>query len=617
MSWTPSLGAWLDGNGVRFRVWAPAIQHVDVRIDALGDIPLTRSGDGYHAGFVAGFGAGARYKFVLDGGSAFPDPASRFQPEGVHGPSEVVDASVFPWTDGQWGGLSIESLVLYQLHVGTWTPDGTFRGAADVLPRLVDLGVTAVQLLPLADFAGDRNWGYDGVSLFAPARPYGRPDDLREFVDRAHALGLGVILDVVYNHFGPDGAYHGTFSPGYFTSRHESPWGAGINLDGDGASEVRCFFIESALHWLHEYHVDGFRLDATARLLDDSPRHFLRELAETVQDAAPFGRRPIVIAEDHRNMAALLHPRSSGYGIDAVLADDFHHEVRRMIAGDHEGYYQDYAGSASNIAATLRRGWFYTGQQSAYWDEPRGSDPSGIPLPRFVHCIQNHDQVGNRAEGDRLPVTAGLAATRAATALLLSSAATPLLFMGQEWAASTPFQFFTDHHDELGRLVTEGRRREFGAWSAYADPVMRERIPDPQSLSTFDVSRLRWEEREQEPHASMLRLTTALLRLRRSERALRWDEGAEQDAYPLGEDTVALCRERDGDALVLVARLRGSGPVYLESADRLRVLLTTEDDAYAADPMPIAIDADDGNVQLGFQRPGAVLLRGRLANPWR
>jgi maltooligosyltrehalose trehalohydrolase len=616
MTFLPSLGAWLTDGGVRFRVWAPDHERVDVRIGAESDYRLSREAGGYHAGLLPVIGAGARYKYVLDAGDAFPDPASRFQPEGVHGPSEVIDASAFEWTDDAWPGLQLESLVVYQLHIGTWTRAGTFVSATEALPRLAELGVTAVQLLPIADFAGDRNWGYDGVSLFAPARCYGRPDDLRAFVDRAHALGLGVLLDVVYNHFGPDGAYHGTFSEHYFAEHHRSPWGAGINLDGDGSEAVRRFFIESALHWLHEYHVDGFRLDATARLVDDSSRHFMLEYTETIQNVAMRERPPLVIAEDHRNLAALLHSRDQGgYGIDAVLADDFHHEVRRAIAGDNEGYYQDYAGSAGNVARALRQGWLYTGQHSAYWNEHRGTDPTGVALPRFVHCIQNHDQVGNRAEGDRLPATAGQPATRAATALLLCSAATPLLFMGQEWAASSPFLFFTDHHEELGRAVTDGRRSEFSAWSEYADPKLWERIPDPQALSTFTASRLRWEEREREPHASMLRLTGELLRLRRTEPALVWADGVMQDAFPIDDDTVALTRECGDEAVVLIAKLRG-GPsaVHVEPGGALRVVLTTEDDDYTADPMPIAINADDGAVQIAFERPGAVLLRGRVAS---
>jgi maltooligosyltrehalose trehalohydrolase len=616
MTWRPSLGAWLEAGSTYFRVWAPDHNRVDVSIEGGDTHTLQRETEGYYSGVLPDVWAGARYRYVLSASEAFPDPASRFQPDGVHGASEVVDPRSFAWTDEGWAGLKLETLVIYQLHVGTWTPQGTFASATELLPRLVELGVNAVQLLPIADFAGNRNWGYDGVSLFAPARCYGRPDDLRAFVDRAHALGLGVILDAVYNHFGPDGAYHGRFSTRYFAEHHHSPWGEGINLDSEGSPAVRHFFMESALHWLHEYHVDGIRLDATARFVDDSARHFLDEYTETVHDALPFGRRPIVIAEDHRNLATLLHAREAGgYGIDAVLADDFHHEVRRAVAGDHEGYYEDYSGSARQVAVTLRRGWLYTGQHSAYWGEARGSDPSGIGLPRFVHCIQNHDQVGNRAEGDRLPVTAGLASTRAATAVLLCSAATPLLFMGQEWAASSPFLFFTDHHEELGRLVTEGRRREFGAWSAYQDPALRERLPDPQSLATFEASRLRWDERQREPHASMLRLTTDLLHLRQTEPALRWNEGAQQGAFPLDEDTVAVSRECGGEALTLIAKLRGAASrVRVEPAGAVRILLTTEDDGYAPDPTPIAIDVDDGIVQIAFERPGAVLLRGRVAS---
>lgn len=617
------LGAWVELDAVRFRVWAPDAQRVAVVVEGGGEHPLAPGAHGYHEGHVSG-GSGMRYRYRLDGRGPLPDPASRYQPEGVHGPSAVIDPRLYEWQDNGWQGVPLERLVTYEMHVGTWTPERTFRAAASRLDALADLGVTAVQLMPIADFPGERNWGYDAVSLFAPARCYGTPEDLRAFVDRAHQLGIAVILDVVYNHFGPDGAYHGQYSHQYFSERHRSLWGAGINLDGPGSEQVREFFIESALHWLREYHVDGFRLDATHALQDDGPRHFLAEYAERVHAAARTHHPPLLIAEDHRNLARLLQPASAGgYGFDGVLADDFHHEVRRLVAGDDEGYYQDYAGTADAVAKTVQLGWEFTGQYSAYFGEERGTSPDDIALPHFVLCLQNHDQVGNRAFGDRLTEGADLAQVRAATTLLLCVAETPMLFMGQEWAASTPFQFFTDHHDELGRAVTEGRRQESRHWSAFRDPEVRAQIPDPQSRSTFEASILRWEERDTEPHASMLRLHRALLALRAAEPAFQWREGAAQHASALDKDSVAVVRSIDDHAAVLVVHLRG-GPADLDvapetlgarAADGWDVLLSTEDGAYVSDAQPIEVDAAEMSIRCRFQRPGAVLLRPRPSEP--
>ncbi|MGE0228058.1 MAG: malto-oligosyltrehalose trehalohydrolase [Dehalococcoidia bacterium] len=613
MTWIQRLGAWPEGDGVRFRVWAPTATRVELRVEGEGagaQVALQPADDGYHSVHVAGLAPGTRYSYLLDGHGPYPDPCSRFQPDGVHGPSEVIDPA-FQWTDTAWQGLPLATLVTYELHVGTFTPQGTFAAAREALPAVADLGVTAVQLLPVADFAGNRGWGYDGVALFAPARCYGRPEDLRAFVDRAHALGMAVILDVVYNHFGPDGAYHAAFSEQYFNPNHQTLWGSAINLDGAGSEAVRAYFIESALHWLHEYHVDGFRLDSTHALIDAGPRHFLIDYANAVHSAVSTRHRPLVIAEDHRNLdTLLLPPERGGYDLDAVLADDLHHEVRRIVAGDNEGYYQDYRGAADDLATCLERGWLYVGQHAPYWGEPRGTDPGDLALPHFVHCLQNHDQVGNRPFGDRLTATARLHAVRTATAVLLLSAATPMLFMGQEWAASAPFQFFTDHNEELGRAVTEGRRSEFRAWAAFRDEATRDRIPDPQSPATFERSKLDWDQRERPPHAGVLAWHRRLLQLRRDEPALRWTEDATQRARPVDEDTIALERWSGGAAMLLVARLRGDAAT-LElpelSNGRWTPVLTSEDAAFADDPTPIEVDLSTGRCT--FARPGAVLFR--------
>ena len=610
MTWRPSLGAWVETGGVRFRTWAPEMRQVALQLEPGGErIAMERDANGYWTAHVPDLAAGARYRYVLDGQGPFPDPASRFQPEGVHGPSEVIDPSRFVWSDADWNGVPLERLVTYELHIGTLTAGGTFAAAVEVLPELVELGVTAIQLMPVSAFPGQRNWGYDGVQPFAPARAYGTPDDLRALVDQAHRHGLGVILDVVYNHFGPDGAYQGAFSPHYFSDRHSSPWGQGINLDGPHSGEVRHYFIESALHWLHEHRVDGFRLDATHALIDDSPVHFLAEYAAALHENGP-GRHPLVIVEDHRNLAELLHPPSEGgYGLDAVLADDFHHEVRRLLAGDDEGYYEDYQGTTEQTALSMRQGWTFTGEHSRFFDEPRGTDPSGIPLQRFIHCIQNHDQVGNRPFGDRLHHEIDLDAYRAASALLVLGAATPMLFQGQEWATSAPFQFFTDHHDELGRLVTEGRRREFRAWSAFSDPERREQIPDPQAPDTFERSRLRRDERDREPHAGVERLYRDLLRLRRSHPALDPVRRAAFEADALDEDTVALHHRAGEDAVLALVRLRGEGEVAIPSdppSGDWKVALTTEDEGYVTAPLPPRLDPALRHVV--FQRPGAIVL---------
>ncbi|HUG55136.1 MAG TPA: malto-oligosyltrehalose trehalohydrolase [Vicinamibacteria bacterium] len=615
--WRPSLGAWPEAGGVRFRVWAPARRRVDLVLEDGPPRPMDKQADGTFHGFVPGLSTGARYRYRLDEEEGpFPDPVSRFQPEGVHGPSEVVDPGSFPWSDAGWSGLELDDAVFYELHVGTFTPEGTFAAAMARLPYLRDLGVTAVELMPIADFPGARNWGYDGVSLFAPARCYGRPDDLRRFVDHAHALGLAVALDVVYNHFGPDGAYQGAFSPYYFSDRHFTPWGQAINLDGPHRERVREYFVENASHWVREYHVDGLRLDATHALVDESPRHFLAELTSRVKAVAPE-REVLVVAEDHRNLAHMVRPQDEGgWGLDAVWADDLHHQMRRGLAGDSDGYFRDFTGNVRDLAETIQDGWFFKGQRSEHLDGPRGTDPAGLRPRRFVVCLQNHDQVGNRALGERLSHQVDLAAYRAASVLLLCAPETPLLFMGQEWAASSPFLFFTDHNKELGRLVTEGRRREFQTFAGFSDPAARERIPDPQAEETFRRSRLVWPEAEREPHASTRRLYQALLRLRREEPLLRtasWEGFAVRAG---GDSALVLARHLpDRGALAAFIQLRGESTVGLRQADvgpgggRWSVVLDTEDPSFSPDAVPVDVDLTTSAPRVRFRRPGAVVLR--------
>ncbi|MBV9774877.1 MAG: glycogen debranching protein GlgX [Gemmatimonadetes bacterium] len=619
---TRRVGARIEGAEVEFRVWAPGHQRVDVVVyGSRGESVYTMGseGEGYFAARVSGIGAGARYRYRLDGGDAFPDPASRSQPEGVHGPSEVVDPAAFAWSDEEWRGIPLEEMVIYEVHVGTVTPEGTFDALVGRLDDVAELGVTALEIMPVAEFSGERGWGYDGVDLFAPFHAYGGPEGLRRLVDAAHARGLAVVLDVVYNHFGPEGNYLPAFTSGkIFTERHHTPWGAGINYDGEGSAAVREFVVQNALHWAHEYHVDGLRLDATHAILDDSPTHLLTELATRVRRSLPEGRHFVLMAEDERNERRLVTPvEEGGVGIDAVWADDFHHQVRRGAAGDSEGYFADYTGTAVDLAGTLVRGWFYEGQRSANRGEPRGTPSAGIPPQRFVHCIQNHDQVGNRAMGDRLSDGVPLPVYRAASALLLLSPYTPLLWMGQEWAATTPFLYFTDHPEELGKLVTEGRRSEFGHFSAFADPEMRERIPDPQAPATFERSKLRWDERDRPPHSGVLALYRELLKLRREEPALRERGRDSFRALALGETGVALRRQAaGGETLLLVASL--SGPLRVDTAAHgetvapadggWELLLSTEEARFGGvGEGEVARLGEDGTLELAG--PGAVVLR--------
>jgi maltooligosyltrehalose trehalohydrolase len=623
--WHPTLGATVDTlGGTVFRVWAPDTRAAEVVVER-PDQPaerrtLARDANGLFSGIFPDLGPGTRYRYRLDGDGPFPDPASRYQPEGVHGVSVSVDPDAFRWSDLQWPGLPLHALVLYELHVGTFSPSGTFAGVTERLPYLRDLGVTGIELMPIADFPGSRNWGYDGVALFAPARCYGTPDELRRLVDTAHGLGLAVVVDVVYNHTGPDGSYLSRFSPYYFTDRHASPWGQGVDLDGAHSSHVREFFIENALHWIHEYHLDGLRLDATHTIQDESPRHFLAELTARVHDSVS-GRQVHVIAEDHRNLAMMVTPQAEfGWGLDAVWADDFHHQMRRLLAGDRDGYYRDFSGTTNAVATTLQQGWFFTGQYSEHLREPRGTDASSIPPARFVICLQNHDQVGNRAHGERLNHQIDAAAFRAATVVLLMAPHTPLLFMGQEWAASSPFQYFTDHAEPLGRLVTEGRRREFRDFAAFSGDAAGEDVPDPQAAATFRRSRLDWSEPETEPHASMVRFYSAVLALRRREFS-HGDDGATFRVRAFDEGTLLMCRSSAAGVRHLVIACLGtpgvvdlSGHEFNENTlDGWVPVFSSEIPEFGASTAPPEVVHTGLAPLIRFTGPGAVILRSVLS----
>jgi maltooligosyltrehalose trehalohydrolase len=602
-----SFGAHVVDDGTRFTVWAPRALEARVAIESgerAGEHAMTQDGDGAFSAEIQGVRPGDLYRFRIDDSPPMPDPASRFQPLGVHAASQVVDPTTFEWHDEAWPGIDRERALIYELHVGTFTSAGTFASAATKLPYLRDLGITVIELMPVADFAGDRNWGYDGVCLFAPSRAYGEPDDLRRFVDEAHRHGLAVMLDVVYNHLGPDGAYMSAFAPSFFTSRHPSAWGDGVNVDGQESSMVRRFILENAAYWIADFHLDGLRLDATHALADDSRVHIVAEIAAAARAAAD---RPVmVVAEDHRNLAEMLRePEEGGWGLDGVWADDFHHIARRILAGDSEGYYEDFAASLADLAATLRQGWFYTGQHSKHLDENRGTDPEGIPPRKFIICLQNHDQIGNRAFGDRLHHVIPLPAYRAASALLVLAPATPMLFMGQEWAASAPFRYFTDHNEELGAQVVKGRRREFRRFSQFRDPVLRGRIPSPQALDTFESSRLNWDERERDPHVGVWRLYRRLLELREMGLRMAADMRQQVDIRLPDDDTIVIEYASGPSYLSIVARLRGSGPVELPDVPgHARVILTTEDAEYARDGRVPELTG----TRLVFPVPAAVIL---------
>ena len=620
--WTPSLGAIVGPDATTFRIWAPGHQRIELVVERKPR-PLRQESRGYWTGTFSDLGPGTLYQYRIDGDEArtFPDPASRYQPYGVHGPSQVIDPSAFRWTDTGWRPPALDQTVFYELHVGTFTEAGTFCAVIERLDHVRALGVSTIELMPVGDFPGERNWGYDGVAIFAPARCYGTPDDLRALVDAAHARDLAVCLDVVYNHLGPDGAYATVFSPHYFTDRHSSPWGRGVNLDGPHSEHVRAFFIENALHWIREYHVDALRLDATHAMHDESPRHFLAELVSAVRAQAP--RPVLLVAEDSRNLVTLVQPiDQGGYGLDAVWADDFHHEARVHTAHDAESYYRDYTGSTEDLATTIEQGWFFAGQRSIHLDGLRGVDPTAASPQQFVICIQNHDQIGNRADGARLNHQIDPAAYRALSAVLLLAPETPLLFMGQEWAAQTPFLFFTDHHEELGRQVTAGRREEFSAFTAFRDPMTRARIPDPQQVHTFERSRLRWSECDQPSHAGVTRLYQRLLMLRRNtpRRARHQFSARAVDAHTIA---LSLDPSRDARGLAVVARLSGgAADVMLPvDGDSPVVLLTTEDADVTVDSSPIEVvncavagdTREASQLRLRFARPGAVVFGGCLA----
>jgi malto-oligosyltrehalose trehalohydrolase len=519
------FGAELRESGVAFRLWAPALREAVLCVGegaATGThrVAMEPRDDGWFEAFVPAARAGTRYRYDVGNGLRVPDPASRFQPDDCHGSSEVVDPRAYAWRADGWRGRPWHEAVVYELHVGTFTPHGTFRSAIERLDDLVALGVTALEIMPVADFPGRWNWGYDGVLFYAPDSSYGRPEDFKALVDAAHERGLMVLLDVVYNHFGPDGKYLHAYAPDFFTERHRTPWGAAVNYDGDGPGQqsrwVREFVIHNALYWLEEYRLDGLRLDAVHAIADDSRPDVIDELVARVAAGPGAERHVHVVLENDRNEARYLRDEPGRAArCAAQWNDDFHHACHVLATGETAGYYVAYADDPlGHLGRCLTEGFAYQGEVFPYSGEPRGRPTRGVPLTAFLGFLQNHDQVGNRAFGDRIGAVADRRRLALVTAIHLLAPSPPLLWMGEEWLAGAPFQYFCDFHPALSDLVRKGRREEFARFPEFADPALRERIPDPAAPATFARSKLDWAERGRAPHDAWLATCTELLRLR-------------------------------------------------------------------------------------------------------
>jgi malto-oligosyltrehalose trehalohydrolase len=569
------FGAEALPGGVRFQLWAPGAERVELLLGTGREQRserLERAADGWHRAEIADAGPGTRYQYRLPDGLAFPDPASRFNPEDVHAPSEVIDPAAYAWRDEGWRGRPWNEAVIYETHVGCFSSRGTYEGIEERLDYLLGLGVTAIELMPLADFPGARGWGYDGVLAFAPESTYGRPEALKRLIDAAHERGLMMLLDVVYNHFGPDGNYLHAYAPQFFTDRHETPWGKAMNFDSDGAAVVRQFFIHNALYWLEEYHFDGLRFDAVHAIRDESAPDLLTELARAVHEGPGRERHVHLVLENDLNAAHRLErtaERLPRY-FTAQWNDDFHHAAHVMLTGERDGYYGDYPeDSARLLGRCLAEGFAYQGDPSPFRDQERRGEPSAhLPPGAFVDFLQNHDQVGNRAYGERISRLSSEQALRTLTTILLLAPSPPLLFMGDEFAAASPFLFFCDFTGELAKQTREGRRREFARFESFRDPAVAASIPDPLAVDTFKASRLDWSELETARGRRWLALHRTLLDARRKAIApliprLRDARHAHDPAAPRRLDVE--WRLEGGGALRLRASL-GDADARLEAA---------------------------------------------------
>ncbi|OIQ11815.1 malto-oligosyltrehalose trehalohydrolase [Neomoorella thermoacetica] len=612
MTYSVSLGATYLGDGrCRFHLWAPLAESVAVQIVAPEERlePLTRKERGYFQGEVAGVVPGSLYYYLLDG-QQLPDPASRYQPRGVHGPSQVVDAKAFSWSDRCWPGPKGEDLIFYELHVGTFTPEGTFEAIIAHLDDLRTLGVTAIELMPVAQFPGSRNWGYDGVFPFAVQNSYGGPEGLRRLVDTCHRYGLAVFLDVVYNHLGPEGNYLAKFGP-YFTERYRTPWGQALNFDGPGSDEVRRFFIENALYWLTEFHLDGLRLDAIHAIMDKSALPFLEELAAAVKlQAERLDRRVYIVAESDLNDPRVIRPKElGGYGLDAQWCDDFHHALHALLTGERNGYYRDF-GTLGNLARAFREGYVYTGQYSAYRQRRHGRRPHPCKGNQFVVFTQNHDQVGNRARGERLSTLVPFVKLKLAAAVVLLSPFVPLLFMGEEYGETAPFQYFTSHSDpRLIAAVRRGRREEFAGHNWTGE------VPDPQDEATFRRSRLNHGLSLQGQHRVLWEFYRQLIQLRRELPALTELNLENMEVITCEEDLVLFVRRwsRDSEVGIIFSFSNSAtAPTLPLPAGHWRKRLDAAEERWLGDGSTIpALLVSQGKMQVPLT-PGACLLFERI-----
>lgn len=588
--WWYPVGGQLHEGGAVFRVWADAHKTVSVRVNGR-DYELNREASGYFFGHVEGVREGDTYSFLLDSEGPYPDPASRFQPEGPHGPSQLVNPDRFAWTDDAWPGIAMPSQVIYEMHVGTFTPEGTWQSAIKQLPHLADLGITALETMPVTEFAGTFGWGYDGVDLFAPTRNYGSPDDFREFVNAAHSLGIAILLDVVYNHVGPDGNYLAKFSEHYFSKQHSTEWGEAINFYGEKSAPVREFYVANAAYWVKEFHLDGLRLDATQSIFDRPDTHILREITRGARRAA--GKRSIVVvAENEPQDTRLIRCEAqSGYGLDGLWNDDFHHSLTVAATGSREAYFMDYLGSPQELLSCLKYGFLYQGQWYTWQKQRRGSSTLGTPTAAMINYVQNHDQIANSGRGLRLHELTSFGRYKALTAVCLLGPGTPMLFQGEEFAASAPFLFFADHTPELAKLVRKGRVEFLNQWRSLGTGEIK--YDDPCSRGTFEKCKIDFSERER--HAEVYALYRDLLKLRKTEPLfLRQDRHF--DGAVLGPEAfVARFFSHDfRDDLLLVVNLGAQlflspSPVPLLAPpenSEWQVLWSTEDPKYGGNGTP-------------------------------
>ncbi|MDB5570086.1 MAG: malto-oligosyltrehalose trehalohydrolase [Hyphomicrobiales bacterium] len=593
-------GAVVTDDGVALRVWAPDRARVRVALERGGEFDLAPARQGYFAGRIPARAGDLYWLRLDDDEKPYPDPASRSQPQGPHGPSQIVDPRAYRWRDGAWPGASIEGQVIYEMHVGTFTPEGSWASAAGKLPLLREVGVTLIEMMPVNGFPGAFGWGYDGVNLFAPSHLYGEPDDLRRFVDEAHALGIGVILDVVYNHLGPDGNYLARFARSYFTDRYENDWGEAINFDGEGREGVRDFFVANAAYWIEEFHFDGLRLDATQSIHDASDEHVLAEIARAARKAA--GARSIVIvAENEPQDTRLVRPSASGgYGLDGLWNDDLHHSAMVALTGRNEAYYEDHMGAPQEFVSAAKYGYLFQGQRYAHQAQRRGTPGLDLAPAALVNFVQNHDQIANSASGLRFHQLASPGRARAMTAYMLLAPGTPMLFQGQEFFASTPFFYFADHKSDLASGVRKGRVEFLAQFPSIQDPAVVARLPAPDDASTRDACRLDWRERE--THAAAVALHRDLLALRRSDPCFAAQAKGGLDGSVLAREAFVLrwFGGAQGDRLLIVNFgrdiVRGSFPEPLLAPPEgrgWRLLWSSEDPAYGGAGTP-AVESEDG-----------------------